>query len=74
MARNDDPQTRAVRLATDDVSKVIKGFADGPKFMGKSPAEERRAELMANAASDIQALQGTLSKGLLETLARLDND
>ena len=66
--------TTAMRMATDDMDKVIKGFSDGPKFMGKSPAEQRREELMANAAPDIQALDGTLSKGLLERLARLDSD
>jgi len=65
--------TAAVKMATNDVSKVIQGFRDGPKFMGMSAREQRRADLIANAAPDIQALDGTLSKGLLERLARLDD-
>ena len=66
--------TAAARMATDDMTQIIKSFRDGPKFMGMSPSEQRRQELMANAAPDIQALDGTLSKGLLERLARLDSD
>lgn len=71
--KNEHMHTAAVRLATDDVSQVIKGFSDGPKFMGKSPAAQRREDLMATASPDIQSLDGTLSKGLLERLARLDD-
>lgn len=67
--------TTAMRMATDDMDKVIKGFSDGPKF-GKSAKEQRREDLMAAAAPDIQALDmtGTLSPALVERLARLDSD
>ena len=74
LASKEHMHTTAMRMATDDMDKVIKSFRDGPQFMGKSAREQRREDLMAAAAPDIQLLDGTLSKGLVERLARLDSD
>lgn len=76
MPRNQHPHNDVVKMVSDDMTSVIQSFKDGPKFMDqtKSPSTEARLALVANAAPDIRALDGTLSKGLLERLARLDGD
>lgn len=68
--------TRAVKMASDHVQKVIDSFKGDPTFMGKSrraqKSEDDRAAAIAGAPSDIQSLRGLLPDHIIERLARVD--
>ena len=72
----DSHHTKATKMAMDDMQKVIDSFADDQPFMVEEVSErtKERRELIAKAAPDIQALQGTFPQSLVERLARLDRD
>lgn len=68
------PHTHAVQAAARHLDSMAKLLHDGPKFMeGTKQARLReRHAALDNAASDIQALRGTLPLHMLEKLHKLD--
>lgn len=67
-------QTRAVLLATDDVNRAIRSFADEVPFMeeSRSRRSQRQKEIIANASPDLRALIGKYPMDFIERLARAE--
>jgi len=66
------PPTNAMKMAGDDMKRVIQTFSDGPKFMDdtRDPRTIARHEAIANAPADIQALRGKVSDAVLHALSK----
>ena len=72
MAKPKHQPTHAVKLAGDDLKKIIQTFSDGPQFMAdtRDPRTVARAAALANAPADIQALRGKVSDAALHAILK----